>query len=86
MNFIDVRFPMGLLFVGLGLLLTIAGLVDPDPITSLNRKVGTNANLLWGILMFVFGVVNVLLARRKSKTDAEANAPEQTTQARKTKL
>jgi hypothetical protein len=70
MNFIDVRFPMGLLFVGLGLLLAIAGLADPDPTTSLNRKVGTNANLLWGLLMLAFGVVNVLLAWRKSRSTA----------------
>ena len=68
MMFIDVRFPMGLLFVALGLILTATGLVDPDPVTSLHRKVGSNVNLYWGCGLLVFGVLNLLLAWRRPKT------------------
>jgi hypothetical protein len=67
MMLIDVRFPMGLLFAGLGLILLCAGIIDPDPVTSLQRKVGTNMNLYWGCFMIVFGLLNLVLAWRKSR-------------------
>jgi hypothetical protein len=65
MMMIDVRFPMGLLFLALGVILTAAGIIDPDPLTSLQRKVGINVNLYWGITMVLFGLVSLLLASRK---------------------
>ena len=59
----DLRLPAGLFFLGVGLILCIAGVaaswrptLDPT----------TNVNLYTGIGMLVFGGVMLWLARRKS--------------------
>jgi len=70
--FIDVRWPMGLLFAGLGAILVLTAILDPDPLTSLQRKVGSNVNLLWGAAMLLFGALNLLLAWLKTRADAAA--------------
>ena len=57
----DLRFPSGLFFTLLGLILTVMGLFSPGvraPLTDVN------VNLYAGITMLVFGAVLLLLARR----------------------
>ena len=57
----DVRLPIGLLFVVLGGLLAGYGLLVGSP--SSEHKAGLfNLNLWWGMLMFLFGLVMLLLA------------------------
>jgi len=57
----DLRFPSGLFFTLLGLILTVMGLLSPGvraPLTDVN------VNLYAGITMLAFGAVLLLLARR----------------------
>ena len=51
----DVRWPVGLLFLMIGVLVASAGLFGAQP-------VGPNIDLGWGAVMVVFGAVMVLLA------------------------
>jgi hypothetical protein len=63
----DVRLPIGLLFVGIGVLVTGAGLLG-DPAVFRAHSAGLNIDVAWGLVMGGFGVVMLLLAalaRRK---------------------
>jgi len=60
---LDLRIPMGLMFSIVGAILTIYGLVTQgSPIYE--KSVGMNINLIWGLVMLVFGVTMFLLGRR----------------------
>lgn len=60
---LDVRLPMGLLFLILGIILTVYGFVS-DPVIY-ERSLGQNLNLRWGVIFALFGAVTLFLARRK---------------------
>jgi hypothetical protein len=58
---LDIRLPIGLLFLLLGALLTGYGLVsDPSLYT---RSLGINVNLDWGVVLLVFGAAMLYLGR-----------------------
>lgn len=60
---LDLRIPMGLMFSIVGAILTIYGLVTRgSPIYE--KSVGMNINLIWGLVMLVFGLTMFLLGRR----------------------
>jgi hypothetical protein len=61
----DLRFPIGLLFTAFGVMLAIFGLATPEAMYL--RSLGVNINLVWGIVMFVFGgiMLTLALARRR---------------------
>jgi hypothetical protein len=56
---LDIRAPIGGLFTLLGLMLAGYGLVGSERAAS-----GTNVNLWWGVVMVVFGLLMLFLARR----------------------
>jgi hypothetical protein len=59
----DIRLPIGFLFVTLGVLLSLFGLVTlQSPIYE--RSLGLNINLVWGIVMLLFGLLMAYFARR----------------------
>ena len=60
---LDVRLPMGFLFLLLGLVLVAYGLVS-DPAIYAAHSLGQNVNLLWGGIFAAFGTTMILLARR----------------------
>jgi hypothetical protein len=62
---LDVRKPMGLLFLVLGLILVIYGAVS-DPAIYARHSLGTNVNLLWGAIFAAFGATALWLARKRS--------------------
>lgn len=62
---IDIRLPLGALFSLLGLILIVYGAVS-DP-TRYQQSLGINVNLDWGIVLLVFGVFMLLLARRGAR-------------------
>ena len=64
---LDVRLPMGLLFLTLGIILTIYGIVGDHAMYA--RSLGENINLRWGIIFAVFGVVVLFLAKRSKKSE-----------------
>ncbi len=59
---LDVRVPVGLLFVLVGVVLTLAGTISDR--THYPRSIGINVNLVWGAVLIAFGAVLLLLARR----------------------
>lgn len=62
---LDIRWPIGLLFAAMGLLVaTYGALVSGD---AQLRPLGTNLNLWWGLVMVLFGVGMILSAYRASR-------------------
>jgi hypothetical protein len=61
---LDVRIPLGLLFLLLGLILVGFGFTS-DPAIYVQHSLGQNVNLLWGTVFALFGAVMLLLTRRK---------------------
>ena len=61
----DIRLPIGLLFLVLGLLLAGYGL-HSDPAIYVEHSLGLNINLAWGTVMIVFGLVMLGLTRLRA--------------------
>lgn len=59
---LDIRIPLGLLFLAFGFLLTVFGLVSDR--TLYERSLGVNVNLWWGLVLLAFGTVMFALGRR----------------------
>lgn len=60
---LDIRLPMGLLFLILGVILVGYGLAS-DPAIYAEHSLGQNVNLFWGVIFALFGGVMLWLARR----------------------
>lgn len=61
----DIRFPIGLLFVILGFILAVFGLFTINDAELYARSLGRNINLWSGLLMLVFGGFMLLSTRKK---------------------
>ena len=60
---LDIRWPIGLMFTLIGALLVVFGLTKADQ----SMMLGRNINLIWGIVLLVFGVLMLLGAISGSK-------------------
>jgi hypothetical protein len=69
---LDIRVPLGLLFLVLGSLLLIFGLLSNNDLYE--RSLGININLWWGIAMSLFALVLLGLAYRGQRR-ARGDAP-----------
>ena len=65
---LDIRWPIGLMFSLIGVLLTVFGLTKGAESISL----GININLIWGIVLLVFGVLMLLGAISGKKNPPSA--------------
>jgi len=66
---LDIRWPIGLMFTLIGALLVINGaVVKSDHAISL----GININLIWGIVLLVFGVLMLMGANKGRKNPPSA--------------
>jgi hypothetical protein len=72
MNF-DLRLPIGMLFTFYGIVLVILGLVTPRELYE--RSLGININLVWGLVLFVFGAVMLLLSLKSSRRNQAPPPP-----------
>ena len=63
----DIRKPIGQLFLLLGVILVVWGLVGGD---AAKDAKGENLNLIWGAVIAVFGAVMYALAARAAKAEA----------------
>lgn len=61
---LDIRLPLGLIFLAIGLLMTIYGAVTHGS-PMYDASLGVNLNLIWGLVMLAFGLLMTLLGRRK---------------------
>ncbi len=71
---LDLRIPMGLMFTLTGLILTLFGVATDGNVTLYARSLGINANLWWGLVLLVFGLIMFLMGRRSQKL-LEKNPP-----------
>ena len=58
---LDLRIPMGLMFLIVGAIMSIFGFFTRGSVIY-ERSVGMNINLIWGLVMLVFGLLMFLLA------------------------
>ncbi len=63
----DIRIPIGGLFVILGLILTVFGLFSMNDAELYARSLGRNINLWTGLLMLVFGGIMLFFSLRKKR-------------------
>ena len=61
----DIRFPIGLMFTLLGLILTIQGAITYSNVLMYQKSLGVNINLWSGIGMLIFGLLMVYFGKRK---------------------
>jgi len=70
---LDIRLPMGLMFLVVGIMLTLYGVATNADHALYAKSLGTNINLLWGAVLMVFGAVMVWLARRAMRDKTKGN-------------
>jgi hypothetical protein len=64
---LDIRWPIGLMFSLIGLLLTVNGLLTSGDAEMYKRSLGINVNLIWGVVLLVFGAFMLAMAWRGAK-------------------
>jgi purine-cytosine permease-like protein len=64
---IDIKFPIGLMFTILGLLITIFGIMTNTDVPMYSRSLGININLWSGAGMLVFGIIMLVFSYLTSK-------------------
>jgi len=62
---LDIRWPIGLMFSLVGLLMTIFGFATRSDAEMYQRSLGININLIWGIILLLFGAFMLIMAMRK---------------------
>ncbi len=65
----DIRLPIGLLFLVIGLLLAGLGLTG-DPARLRTDALGVNIDLVWGGALTLFGLVMLALTRLGRRSDS----------------
>jgi protein-S-isoprenylcysteine O-methyltransferase Ste14 len=63
---LDIRWPIGLMFTLIGALLVIFGAASDKAIYE-QHSLGININLVWGLVLFVFGAFMLFMAWRGRK-------------------
>jgi hypothetical protein len=63
---LDIRYPIGLLFLVVGAILAIYGMVSGPEIYAAH-SLGLNINLWWGLIQIAFGAIMVALAKMGAK-------------------
>ena len=64
---LDLRIPVGGLFVALGLILAGYGVMTSGNTAMYVRATSLNVNLWWGLVMLVFGAIFIGLALRAAR-------------------
>ena len=63
---LDIRYPIGLMFGIIGLVMVVYGLLTgADPMYQ--RSLGINVNVWWGAVLFVFGGLMLFFARKTTR-------------------
>ena len=76
---LDIRLPIGLMFTLIGLLLTVTGFVTNSDKEMYHRSLDININLIWGLVLLVFGGLMLFFAMMAKRDEAQSAAkPEET--------
>jgi hypothetical protein len=70
---LDIRVPLGLIFLILGAILLGFGLYSHADAALYARSLGVNLNLGWGGVMFAFGAAMLFVGRRQRWQDDPVN-------------
>jgi hypothetical protein len=54
---LDIRYPIGMMFTLIGLLLAGTGLFNGGSVSIAGIDIGVNINLVWGAVLFLFGAL-----------------------------
>ena len=68
---LDIRYPIGVMFLILGAILTVFGVVSNQEMYKVH-SLGVNINLIWGCVLLVFGAFMFSMAvraQRRGKKD-----------------
>jgi multisubunit Na+/H+ antiporter MnhG subunit len=65
---LDIRIPLGLIFILIGGVMTIFGLFTQNS-AIYDRSMGVNLNMGWGGIMLIFGAVMFFFGRRQKWQD-----------------
>jgi hypothetical protein len=60
---LDIRYPIGYLFLIVGAILAAYGAFGSDPAIYAAHSLGMNINLWWGLVMVLFGIIMLALAK-----------------------
>ncbi len=66
---LDIRIPLGLIFLITGGLMAGYGLITRGNQALYERSMGVNLNLTWGLIMFLFGAVMYFVGKRQKWQD-----------------
>jgi hypothetical protein len=64
---LDIRYPIGLMFSLIGILVAVYGLVTGSNKELYQRSLDININLVWGIVLLIFGAWMLIMAIRAKK-------------------
>jgi hypothetical protein len=70
---LDIRIPLGLIFLLIGGLMSLYGLFTRNAAGIYEKSMGIDLNLTWGAIMFVFGLIMFLVGRRQKWQDDPVN-------------
>jgi putative Mn2+ efflux pump MntP len=59
---LDIRWPIGLMFSLIGVMMTIYGLVTGSKTELYQRSMDINVNLIWGVVLLIFGGAMLVMA------------------------
>jgi len=68
---LDIRWPIGLMFSIIGVLLVVYGAITGSDAELYKRSLGMNVNLGWGLLLLAFGLLMLLSAKMASGAKKE---------------
>lgn len=76
---LDIRLPIGLMFSLIGLMLAANGFLTRANAALYARSLDININLIWGLVLFLFGVGMLAAARlgRRKLTQEQKNQPQE---------
>ncbi len=69
---LDIRWPIGLMFSLVGVLLVLCGVVASP--ADYRKSLDINIDLIWGVVLLVFGALMLLLAWKGARATDEPGA------------
>ena len=66
---LDIRIPLGMIFLIIGGIMAVFGLITRGSVDLYTRSLGVNLNLTWGVLMFIFGLIMYIAGKRQKWQD-----------------
>ena len=63
---IDLRLPIGLFFLAVGIILAAFGVISPHNAPNLHQKI--NVDLYWGVILLLFGALMTIFGYKGQKS------------------